>query len=88
MDHTWHRLNAGLLGHPGAGTPNFLLGVRQQTPPTPGGEGLRAFTSRFILPAAPTADSFLVLLLWTDDLPVTAESSEVPRIKYVEVELK
>jgi len=47
MGHTWHRLNAGLLSYPGAGTPKFLLGGRQQTPPTPGGGSLWALTSRF-----------------------------------------
>jgi hypothetical protein len=36
--HTWHRLKAGLPVHPGAEHQNSMLGVRQQTPPTPGGE--------------------------------------------------
>lgn len=38
VGHTWHRLKAGLLVHPGAEHQNSKLGVRQQTPPTPGGE--------------------------------------------------
>jgi len=51
MGHTWHRLNAGLLSHPGAGTPKFLLGGRQQTPPTPGGGSLWLLPPVFIFPA-------------------------------------
>lgn len=40
VGHTWHRLKAGLPIHPGAEHQNSMLGVRQQTPPTPGGEAV------------------------------------------------
>ena len=38
---------AGLSARSGSGTPKFPPGVRQQTPPTPGGGSPWALTSRF-----------------------------------------
>jgi hypothetical protein len=47
-NYTWHRLNAGLLDGPGAGTPKSLTGFSATNPTHPGRWMPLAFASRFI----------------------------------------